>query len=73
MEAEANSLRLPSDCNDLITEEERAGMSYLTKSEIMKILAKAEESRRRPPAPQRQSPQYVVYIHDLIPENSLLL
>ncbi|XP_051220454.1 uncharacterized protein [Lolium perenne] len=47
MEAEANSLRLPSDWNDLITEEERAGMSYLSKSEIMKILAKAEESRRR--------------------------
>jgi hypothetical protein len=47
MEAEANSFRLPSDWNDLITEEEWAGMSVIEKIEIMKIVAKAEESRRR--------------------------
>jgi hypothetical protein len=31
----------------LITEEEWAGMSVIEKIEIMKIVAKAEESRRR--------------------------
>ena len=47
MEAEDNSFRLPSDWNDLITDEEWADMSEYEKGRIMRIVAKEEESLRR--------------------------
>jgi hypothetical protein len=38
---------LPPDWNDLISEEEWAGMSEVAKQQILKIVSKEQESRRR--------------------------